>query len=312
VTTEIRPFVEGDVDAVAGLLTRRHAAHIRVEPLLVPGDAARWIHAALAGDGVSGVIALRRGAPAGYLIGRVRANDVWGRHVMIDRAGHAASDPELMRDLYAAAAEPWVEQGAVLHLAQVPATDEILDPWYRLGFGQMQLEAVRPAGGSPVGPLPGIVIRPAVPDDLDQLVRVHAPLIWEHQTRSPTFTGLSVPTAEELRPSWEEIVGSQEEELTVADRAGRIVGHTLVHPLEPAFGMPERGARLATAAVVEDVRGSGVGVALAERAFERCRARGHAVVVTDWRVPNLIASRFWPARGFRPAFHRLHRVLRIG
>jgi len=30
--------------------------------------------------------------------------------------------------------------------------------------------------------------------------------------------------------------------------------------------------------------------------------------VTNWRVTNLLASRFWPARGFRPSYVRLHRA----
>ena len=28
---------------------------------------------------------------------------------------------------------------------------------------------------------------------------------------------------------------------------------------------------------------------------------------TDWRVTNLLASRFWPRRGFRTTFLRLYR-----
>ena len=35
--------------------------------------------------------------------------------------------------------------------------------------------------------------------------------------------------------------------------------------------------------------------------------RGHEIIVTDWRVTNLLASRFWPSRGFRPTFLRLYR-----
>jgi hypothetical protein len=30
-------------------------------------------------------------------------------------------------------------------------------------------------------------------------------------------------------------------------------------------------------------------------------------MVTDWRVTNLLSSRFWPARGFRTTFLRLYR-----
>jgi hypothetical protein len=29
--------------------------------------------------------------------------------------------------------------------------------------------------------------------------------------------------------------------------------------------------------------------------------------VTDWRVTNLLSSRFWPRQGFRPVVYRLTR-----
>jgi hypothetical protein len=50
-------------------------------------------------------------------------------------------------------------------------------------------------------------------------------------------------------------------------------------------------------------------VALSHGAFAWARAHGFEVMVTDWRVTNLLSSRFWPQRGFRPTFFRLHRTL---
>ena len=44
-----------------------------------------------------------------------------------------------------------------------------------------------------------------------------------------------------------------------------------------------------------------------QAAFAWARERGHEVMVTDWRVTNLLSSRFWPARGFRETFLRLYR-----
>jgi hypothetical protein len=32
-------------------------------------------------------------------------------------------------------------------------------------------------------------------------------------------------------------------------------------------------------------------------------------MVIDWRVANLLASRFWERRGFRPSFFRLSRSI---
>jgi hypothetical protein len=32
-------------------------------------------------------------------------------------------------------------------------------------------------------------------------------------------------------------------------------------------------------------------------------------MVTDWRMTNMLASRFWPKRGFRVTFLRLYRSI---
>ncbi len=47
--------------------------------------------------------------------------------------------------------------------------------------------------------------------------------------------------------------------------------------------------------------------AAAAKVEELARERGYGTMVTDWRVTNLLASRFWSARGFRPTFLRLYR-----
>ena len=39
------------------------------------------------------------------------------------------------------------------------------------------------------------------------------------------------------------------------------------------------------------------------------REAGYEACGTDWRATNLLASRFWPRRGFRPTFLRLYRHL---
>jgi ribosomal protein S18 acetylase RimI-like enzyme len=48
---------------------------------------------------------------------------------------------------------------------------------------------------------------------------------------------------------------------------------------------------------------------LTDATFAAAAARGYTAMVTDWRVTNLLASRFWPKRGFRTAFLRLYRSI---
>ena len=44
-------------------------------------------------------------------------------------------------------------------------------------------------------------------------------------------------------------------------------------------------------------------------ATSRARERGYPTIVVDWRVTNLLSSRFWPGRGFRTTFLRLYRSI---
>src|SRR5262245_19287084 len=196
------PLSEADPDALATLLAERHRSHRQVEPLLAGADARAELAGLLARERLSGAVAVDAGETIGYLAGELRENEFWGTHLWVDHAAHACADPELLRDLYAAAAPGWIEAGARLHLAMVPATGESLDPWYRLGFGQMQVEGIRPSGAQP-RPLPdGLTIRQAGPDDLERVAHEHGLLIWEHQQLAATFTGMRSPDWDALLVDW--------------------------------------------------------------------------------------------------------------
>jgi GNAT superfamily N-acetyltransferase len=58
-----------------------------------------------------------------------------------------------------------------------------------------------------------------------------------------------------------------------------------------------------------EARGLGVGVALTEHAFRWAREQGYDRMKADWRIANLLASRFWPRRGFSPTAYRMVRYL---
>lgn len=312
----IEPLTASHLDAAAALLAARHARHRAAEPVLGEADAATAVRAAL--DGAApGAVAVRNGRVVGYLAGSVRENASWGTHAWVERAGHAVEDAEVMRDLYAFAAPGWIEAGARLHLVQVPAVPDLLDPWVRLGFGQMQVHALRPAGvedgcSAPPAPPPGLEIRPATPADLEQIVERLADLIWRHQAGPPAFTGLAPPPAEELREGWAEELADPDVTVFLAWLDGRLAGHVLLYPAEPALGIPPGCVELATQSTVPEARGRGVGRALTAHALAWAAAAGYGTVATDWRATNLLSSRYWPARGFRPTFHRLQRVVGIG
>jgi GNAT superfamily N-acetyltransferase len=299
---EIVSFADEHVDGAAALLAGRHARHRAAEPLLPADVDFRAEVEAARGEGAA---ALRGDAVVAYLLGERRENDVFGRHVWIDRAGCAAREPELVRDLYAHVAQAWVDAGHVRHFAVVPALAVELEPWCALGFARQQAHAVRESGGVPARRR-AVTIRRAGVDDLDAAAPL-ALLIWRHQAASPVFAGVPEPSPDEIRADWRETLAEQDVAYFLAERNGRPAGHALLYPAEPGLGTPEGAFNLAIVAALPEERGTGVGVALTEHALAWAHEQGRPALVADWRLTNLLSSRFFPRRGFRVAFERLYR-----
>lgn len=307
---DIRPFEAADVPAAAALLSERHERHRAAEQLLAAADdAGAAVARAWEKPGTSGAVAVDEGDVVAYLVGSVNENEWWDRHVWVGLAGHAAREPELVRDLYRVAAARWVEDGARLHVALVPAVPELAEPWFRLAFAHMQAHGIRESGSA--GQPAEIVVRPGSADDLRD-ARPLVTAIWDHHTQAPTFTGLTVPSIDVFMADWEQTLASPETAYFVAELDGRVAGHLLLEAEGTDLARPPGSIYLAVAATLPEARGRGVGVALTEHALRWASEHGYTAVHTDWRVANLESSRFWPRRGFRETFYRLARRVEIG
>jgi len=314
---EIHAFSEDFLDEAGVLLARRHRRHRAAEPLLPaayedPDQARDAIVRALAFPEADGVAGTRGGRLVGYVLG-MRKGDDWGPNVWVEPAGHAVEQAEDVRDLYAAAAARWVAGGRKAHYALVPATDpEVVDAWFRLGFGHQHAYGITelPDVEWPVG------VRELEERDLDAVIAL-APQLQDHQRATPVFSGL--PRAndqeEELREELLEEIATPTIASLVAEQDGRVVGNLVVCPVEKSetthYGLARPGhmSFLAFALTDENARGTGIGLALTQAGFAWARAQGYHAMVCDWRVTNLLSSRFWTARGFRPTFFRLHRLI---
>jgi len=302
-SSRIRVIDEGDAEACAALLAERHRQHRAAVPLLAePGAEPPG----------AGLVALRDGQPVAYLAGEVRQNEFWGAHVWIDLQGHAASDPEALRDLYAAAAPAWIDAGARLHMVLVPAVPEVMDPWLRLGFGLMQAHGIRETRGTVTPPSAGITVRRGGREDLPQVVERHGSVLWRHQAASPVFSGLEPPPPEQVLADWMETFDDPSDTLFLAEKDGELVAHSLLYRPSPELGMPADAIKQAVVVVRPGMQGEGIGRALVEHSYAWAEEAGYRSVVTDWRVANLEASRFWTARGFQAAYFRMYRMTGIG
>jgi ribosomal protein S18 acetylase RimI-like enzyme len=214
----------------------------------------------------------------------------------------------------AAAARLAIEEGRRRQYVLVPAGDEAtIAAWFRLSFGHQQSHAVlEPAEREPEL-AEGLSIRTPTVNDIDRLVGVDVELP-RHQRLSPVFSELSLPTPEESRAEWEQTLADDYEHVLVGfDRDRPVACWSMVpwksssHATGPM--MVDDAAFLGFAVTVPDARGSGIGRAMTDACLTWAAREGYAHVVTDWRETNLLASRFWPTRGFRRSFLRLYRSI---
>jgi GNAT superfamily N-acetyltransferase len=224
---------------------------------------------------------------------RVDDHAVFGPCVFVEAL---VPDVEAVRGAYAEESPGWPP----LHFAISKPTAEALDPWYRLGFAQMHAYGVQPSGGERESS-PGLAIRRGGPDDLEAAIAIDA-LIYDAQAASPSYSSYELHP-DEHRESWIETLASETVAYFVAEREGRAVGHATVYP-----DLEDDGAmHLASTAVLPGDRGAGVGRVLTSWALAYAAEQGYARLRTNWRVTNLVASRYWPARGFALSHIRLVR-----
>jgi GNAT superfamily N-acetyltransferase len=300
------------------MLAERHRRHRESEPLLPRRyeDAAAAqveVEEAWRREHASGAIALLDGSFAGFLLGAPRPPRQWGPNVWIEAAGHAVSDPELLRDLYAAAAMRWVEDARTCHYVLSPNDPELVQSWFRLGFGQQHVHGVREVPPVVLSRPHGVVVRRAGRLDLDAVVRLDL-VLPEYQAGSPVFSRGPVPSPSDMRAEWDEELADPAFGVFLADVDGQTVGMAVGAPASVSsahsgIARPEGAAVLGYAATVPEFRGRGAGVALTEAVFEWARKAGYESIVVDWRETNLLSSRFWPRRGFRETFVRLYRSI---
>jgi GNAT superfamily N-acetyltransferase len=301
---QIHPLSETHLPGAARLLEERHARHRAAEALLpAGGDFQAHIEAALSADGAGGAVALVDGDVAAYLIGSPQDDG----SSEVGLAGCAAREPELIRDLYEHLGSDWVATGLDRHRVYVPATDAgLIDAWFRLAFGLQFTYAVRET--FPESAVDAAAeIRAGRASDLDAVAGLER-AFSEHLRAAPSFSGRVVASDEEVRADWAETWDDERFTHFVAERDGHVVGHVLLYRREGGdLRIPDGSIDLALATTHADVRGSGVGSALMAHAMRWAHKSGYRAMTIDWRVVNLLADRFFTARGFRPTFSRLYR-----
>ncbi len=319
---EIVGFERGHLDEAVHLFALRHRANRETEALLPPAyaepDAARALLEKEVAGHQSGVAALRDGRLAGYLIGNL-GSDFMEYVVSVDPQGMAIGpdeDSELIREMYAAAAERWVGNGYLEHLFYVATADaQATAALFSLGFGlygAYNQRDLTPLAGQAAG----IEIRRLGPERLDDVETLRNGL-RRYNASSPIFHPLIWRIGDDLeRTRAAERAGMADERHAyfIAYEGERPVGLMIFTPPPDYALTPEGAVYLHIAYVDEGARTGGIGTALVNRGLEWAREQGYKLCTLSYYAPNLLGARYWQAKGFRPLSYALERRIdeRIG
>ncbi len=252
----------------------------------------------------------------GYLFGDCVVDAQRGRHVWMRLPGHALADgvdPELYRDLYAAAGQGWLERGHFDHFVLLPAGDRgALEAFFALSFGKEQAHAICDLPALTVPPPVSAgpwTVRKATADDRDMLAEA-AEWIPRRLAAAPVWGAALPERVAERREQYLTIVDDTTATAWLAEDEGRLLGVAIFYseaPLDDDLQVGDACAGLAVGATSPGERGRGIATALTWTGLADLKAQNLQTCITDWRVTNLEASRLWPRFGFETTIYRLVR-----
>lgn len=307
---------------MSALLAKRHEEERKVFPYLPQvfeeiDEAESVIRRQLEKPYVSGIAAVRGIDVIGYLLYEFKEDTDRGRYVHIGYESIAISDkehPSLLRLLYADAGAEWVKHGYFTHVLMIPLGQRLLvDQWLEQGFSYEQKYAVLSLEEFEAGEkdVPGnLRIRRGKQEDAELLKKV---ALWNgiHQAAAPSWLPITKETMEAVKRSYMDLSEDKEAYLWIAELGERVAGFHVYFRKEEGLSLsvPRNCAVLPAASTNPDLRGKGIGRALANHCFTELKEEGFDYIYADWRTPNQLASYFWPRLGFEPFMVRMSRKI---
>jgi GNAT superfamily N-acetyltransferase len=257
-----------------------------------------------------GVAAVQDGRLLGYLIGQpIPTFKSAERGVFAPIWAHGARGDArraIYEHMYEQLSRLWVAAGCMAQAISLYAEDsEVVDVWFRDGFGLLVVDAVRTLDPVPVHNDPGVTVRAATVDDVDRLMPLVSGLsrylaggpIFLPMLRQPSAIAYAAFIAEPGQTLWLALVGDE------------LVGYFRTQPpqADVALVVHDSGTIAITGAfVAPEWRRHGVASALLRHVVEWARVDGYERCSVDFESQNLYGGRFWLAH-FQPVCHSLLR-----
>ncbi len=324
----IRPFEAADIPAAAALLAERHRRdRKRLRMLSKALESAAWWEglftraAAEPGRLKDRAVAVRDGRVAGFLIGErmllgpreFASTFIPPQSISIDTPCHAVAkgeDPtDVFRALYAFLSDHWVHDGFLVHRIDLPAGDTAVEEaWVTLGFGRSTTAAVRGTGPVHHVQESGVEIHRAGVEDIEVVMRL-VDTLNRHHAQAPMFWPILRATDEAAREFNLASLRDPQNPYFIAYDNGRAVAlESFLRPgFTPLIVEREKTVYLFDGVVEMDVRSSGVGSLLLDRAMAWARERGIERCALHFASGNPSGAPFWLGHGFIPVQHTMER-----
>ncbi|HSI66703.1 MAG TPA: GNAT family N-acetyltransferase [Planococcus sp. (in: firmicutes)] len=311
---------ETHIRQMAVLLAKRHERERKVFPYFPVkfeeiDETEVVIRKMLERPYISGIVAVRGIDVLGYLLYEFREDAHRGRYVFMDYESVVISEhehPHLLRLLYADAGAEWVKHGYFQHVLVSPLGDQaVVNEWLDQSFAFEQkysilsLEQYNPQDRE----LPeDLVFRKGGKEDAALLKKM---ALWNsiHQADAPSWHPITRETMNSVKRSYEALLNDEEAFLWIAEQGERIAGFHVYFRKNDSNSLvtPENCWELRAASTNPELRGKGIGRALANYCFTELKNADIDYIFADWHTPNQLSSYFWPKLGFEPVMVRMSR-----
>ncbi len=309
-----------DINAMAELLEARQRQELSSFPFLdnkvlkteyVIENVTKLVD----NETVIGLCAYNDDLLLGYLIGEIRIDAVRGngRHIWVPYEGVAIREgqsAELLRTLYSEVSLLWNEKGCFNHIINIPLGKSLyLDALMRLSFSIDHVHGIMKLSDyNNFKTQTKIDIRKANIDDSDKLGNL-SNVILSALNATPTYLAVVPETIDQINKGFKRLPNDSDSITFLAEEDNKAVGFQVFEAVDSNLMIPDNSIELSIAGTLYSHSSKGIGKFFMNHTCEYMRNKGHDYVVSDWKMSNLSASRFWSKCGFTPIAYRMCRLI---
>lgn len=263
---------------------------------------------------ILGYVAYLGNEMVAYLFARKIESRYHGMMAYVPYIGLAIKEEapmDILRFLYKEASQLWLNNNCRYHSVFVPLADyKYKEAFLNLAFHIEQVHAcLELEQYMPFEIKEATSIRVAKKDDQSLLGKMSC-IISDYQVQSPVYLSIDRDIKEQRRKAFENLVNEDDVIVFIAGEGNQGLGYFELEYLNQSLMIPNQSIELTVAGVFKEYRNNNVGKSLMNTSVNYLLDHGFKYLMTDWKVTNLAASRFWPKCKFIPLAYRMVREIK--